>query len=129
MLKKIIVTVIILLLFGLGVLSFFVFGNYSEGEKAGTLVKISKKGVVFKTWEGELNTYMYVSDQAAASAPVTTLFTFSVLDRDVEVIKKMETAIHNGHRITLYYKQKYFQFPWNGDTKYFIYRAEILEKQ
>ena len=128
MLKKIFLTFGILLLIGIGVLSFFVFGNYSEGEKAGTLVKLSKKVVVFKTWEGELNTYMVVSDQAAASAAVTNLFTFSVKGSDQEVIETLQSAIHSGHRVTLYYRQKYFKFPWNGDTEYFIYKAEIEKR-
>ena len=127
--RKIVTTLIIIILLGLGVLAYFVFGTYSEGEKAGTLVKISKKGVVFKTWEGELNTFMYVSDQAAASAASNTMFTFSVLESDTLVIARMSEAVRTGHRITLFYKQKYFQFPWNGDTKYFIYKAEIIEKK
>jgi len=128
MVKKIIITFCLLVVVGLGIFSFFLFGNYSDGSRAGTLVKLSKKGYVFKTWEGESNTYMYVSDQAAASAAVTTLFTFSVLDTEKETITIMENAMLNGHRIKLYYKEKYFKFPWNGDTKYFIYKAEVMEK-
>jgi hypothetical protein len=128
MLKKIILGFIFLLIIAIGIFSLFAFGTYSKGEKAGTLVKLSEKGVIFKTWEGELNTYMVVSDQAAASAAVTNLFTFSVLSSDKEVIETIQSAIHSGHRITLYYKEKYFKFPWNGDTKYFIYKAEIEKK-
>ncbi len=128
MVKKLIIGVILVIAIGLGVLGVFAFGTYSDGDKAGTLVKLSRKGVIFKTWEGELNTYMYVSDQAAASAAVGNLFTFSVLDSDKEVIAAMEKAMLNGHRIKLSYKQKYYTFPWNGDTKYFIYKAEIQEK-
>jgi hypothetical protein len=128
MLKKLIIVVVLIILLGIGVLVFFAFGTYSDGDKAGTLVKLSKKGIIFKTWEGELNTYMYVSDQAAASAAVTSLFTFSVLDRDKEVLAAMEKAMLTGQRIKLTYKQKYFSFPWNGDTKYFIVKAQVLDK-
>jgi len=126
--KKFILILVLIVVLGIGILSYFVFGTYSVGDKAGTLVKLSQKGVIFKTWEGELNTYMYVSDQAAASAAVTNLFTFSVLDSEKDVIATMEKAMRNGHRVTLSYKEKYFKFPWNGDTKYFIYKAEIVEK-
>jgi hypothetical protein len=128
MLKKIFLGFLFLVVIGIGIFCFFAFGTYSKGEKAGTLVKLSEKGIIFKTWEGELNTFMVVSDQAAASAAVTNLFNFSVLASDKEVIETIQTAIHSGHRITLYYKEKYFQFPWNGDTKYFVYKAEIEKK-
>jgi hypothetical protein len=125
---KVKIVLVIIIVIALAVFSYFVFGNYSEGERAGTLVKLSKKGYVFKTWEGELNTYMYVSDQAAASAAVSNLWTFSVLENDQEAIKLMQDAMLNGHRIKLYYREKYFKFFWNGDTKYFVYKAEIVKK-
>ncbi|HVD98796.1 MAG TPA: hypothetical protein VNB90_11385 [Cytophagaceae bacterium] len=123
---KIILVLIVLLI--VGVFSYLLFGSYSEGERAGTLVKLSKKGYVFKTWEGELNTFMYVSDQAAASAAVNNLWDFSVHDKNPEVIQIMQDAMLNGHRIKLYYREKYFKFPWNGDTKYFVYKAEVVKK-
>lgn len=126
--RKVKIIIIIIVLLGLGVLAYMLFGSYSEGERAGTLVKLSKKGYVFKTWEGELNTFMYVSDQAAASAAVNNLWTFSVQDKDQEAIKIMQDAMLNGHRIKLYYKEKYFKLPWNGDTKYFVYKAEVVKK-
>jgi hypothetical protein len=125
---KVKIVLIIIVLLGLGVLAYLLFGSYSEGERAGTLVKLSKKGYVFKTWEGELNTFMYVSDQAAASAAVSNLWNFSVQDKDQDAIKLMQDAMLNGHRIKLYYKEKYFKFPWNGDSKYFVYKAEVVKK-
>ena len=126
--RKVKIVLIIIVLLGLGILAYLFFGSYSEGERAGTLVKLSKKGYVFKTWEGELNTFMFVSDQAAASAAVNNLWTFSVQDKDQDAIKIMQDAMLNGHRIKLYYKEKYFKFPWNGDTKYFVYKAEVVKK-
>ncbi len=126
--KKVKITLFIIVLAALGVLSYFMFGTYSRGETAGTLVKLSKKGVVFKTWEGDLNTYMFMNDQAAASAAVTTLWHFSAFDHEKEALEEMQKAVLSGHRIKLYYREKYFRFPWNGDTKYFVYKAEV-EKQ
>ncbi len=125
---KVKIILVIIVLLAIGAVSYFFFGNYSEGERAGTLVKLSNKGYVFKTWEGELNTFMYVSDQAAASAGVNTLWTFSVKEKDKEAIKAMQSAMLNGYRIKLYYREKFFKFPWNGDTKYFVYKAEIVPK-
>ena len=31
-----------------------------------------------------------------------------------------------GERVTLKYSEKFFQFPWNGDTKYFIDDVEFI---
>ena len=128
MIRKIILTLVVLLFVGSAVFYLFATLNYSEGARAGTLVKLSKKGFIFKTWEGELNSYMYVGDQAAASAASISLFTFSVLKQDEQSLIAMEKAMLNGYRIKLYYKERYFKLPWNGDTKYFIYKAELIVK-
>ena len=40
---------------GLVIILFMYYANYSEGYRAGVPMKISKKGVVFKTHEGQLN--------------------------------------------------------------------------
>jgi len=34
--------------------------------------------------------------------------------------------LKTGERVTLHYSEKFFQFPWNGDTKYFIDNVEFL---
>jgi hypothetical protein len=122
---KLIITLIILAV--LGVLAYFAFGSYSDGAQAGTLVKLGKKGVLFKTYEGELNTYMFVSDDAAASAAITTLFAFSVRDSEEDALRIMQEALLSGKRVKLYYREKYFKALWNGDTRYFVYKAEMLD--
>jgi hypothetical protein len=38
-----------------GYFSFICFIPYSEGDRSGELIKFSRKGVVFKTWEGEMS--------------------------------------------------------------------------
>ena len=39
-----------------GVAGYYLYtANYSEGSRSGRLIKISKKGVLFKTWEGQLD--------------------------------------------------------------------------
>jgi hypothetical protein len=102
-------------------------GSYSSGFRAGTLVKLSKKGFVFKTYEGELNMGMYVSEQAAASAP-TMVWDFSVEDNP-ELISKMEAAMLTGRRIKLKYNEKFFRIFWIGDSKYIVYDLEELSKK
>jgi uncharacterized protein YxeA len=58
--------------------AFVYFVPYSEGTRAGELIKFSHKGVVVKTWEGEIS-------QGISGAQI---FSFSVLDQEKDVIDK-----------------------------------------
>jgi hypothetical protein len=62
-------------------ISMMTFGVYSEGVRAGTLDKFSKKGVVFKTWEGELR--IGTEDRINPQR-----FVFSVNENEKEVIQR-----------------------------------------
>ena len=43
--------------------AFIYFVTYSEGTRSGELIKISNKGVIVKTWEGEISSrYIWGSD-------------------------------------------------------------------
>lgn len=95
--------------------------TYSEGTRAGQLVKISKKGVVFKTNEGELNMGgLRVGD--ANDGLEGNLWRFSILDEDVlDQLQELE-----GKRVKLSYKERYKSMPWQGETNYFIYAVEAI---
>jgi uncharacterized protein YxeA len=114
--KKIVLRIFIILI--LGIISYFLiiyYMPYSEGFRAGKLVKISHKGVIFKTWEGEIS--QGVSD--------SQVFIFSVEDDKKEVIKQLQK--HQGEYVKLTYKERYRTFPWLGDTRYFITKVEKTE--
>lgn len=88
--------------------AFVYFVPYSEGTRAGELIKFSHKGVVSKTWEGEIS-------QGISGAQI---FSFSVLDREKEVIEKLKE--YQGSYVKLSYVERYSTFFFWGDTKYFI---------
>ena len=95
--------------------------TYSEGTRAGYLIKISKKGVVFKTYEGQLNLGGFQSDEQ--SGVIGNIWEFSVRKKEVyEQLQDLE-----GKQVKLHYKQKYKSMPWQGDTDYFIYKAEPVK--
>ena len=94
---------------------FVYYVTYSEGYRAGELVKFSHKGVVFKTWEGEIS-------QGVSEAQI---FSFSVEDYQKEVIKDLQDFQGQGVKLT--YKERFATFPWLGDTKYFITNVEKTE--
>jgi hypothetical protein len=110
---------LVLLFFG-----FYLFGNYSKGSRAGTVVKMSERGVVFKTWEGQLNLGGISGD---TGSPASSLWDFSVSSGEKEVLKALEAASLSGTRLKLYYHEKFVQFDFRGDTKYFIYQVETPE--
>jgi hypothetical protein len=69
--------------------------SYSTGERAGYLQKLSQKGWLCKTWEGEL---------AMVTMPgsIPEKFLFTVWDE--KVVEQINKAM--GRRVTLHYEQK-----------------------
>ena len=95
--------------------SFIYFVTYSEGFRAGELVKISKKGLVFKTWEGRLSQGVSEAQQ----------FDFSIQSKDKNVIEKLKEL--QGKRVKLTYIERFGTFAWLGDTKYFVKEVEEIK--
>lgn len=87
--------------------------NYSEGERAGYVQKLSKKGWICKTWEGEL---------ALVTMPgaIPEKFLFTVPDDDTAgLINAMA-----GRRVVLKYEQhKFIPSSCFGETEYFVIGA------
>jgi len=99
------------------------FANFSSGYRAGVPIKVSHKGFLFKTWEGQLNVGGLAQGSEGA---IPSTWEFSIPKGSEEVRVNIETAITEGKRVKLYYKEKFVKFFWKGDTKYFVYKAEIL---
>jgi hypothetical protein len=100
------------------------WGVYDEGVRAGTVLRISKKGMIFKTYEGQLNVQTFGAFKGAN--PIMEAFDFSVSPTDEQVIKDLQTVALSGERVNLHYVSRYVTFPWRGDTKYFITKVERL---
>ncbi|WP_375561829.1 hypothetical protein ACE193_04570 [Bernardetia sp. OM2101] len=109
--------IVLILFFGIG--SFLYFGSFSTGDRAGVVIKISQRGYVFKTWEGEMN----LNDQGNTIEK----FEFSVEDDQTQVIEALKDAALSGERIRISYVERYRTFSWRGDTKYFI--TEVIRQK
>lgn len=84
--------------------------SYSEGERAGYVQKLSRKGWICKTWEGEL---------AMVTMPgaIPDKFQFSI--RDDAVAQRINELA--GKRVVLHYRQyKFIPTRCFGETEYFI---------
>lgn len=89
--------------------------EYSNGSRSGVVQKISKKGLFWETWEGELN-LGYMEQTEGGLAPA--IFYFSVSDDDVA--KQVQDAEQRGGRTTLEYKQYLLRGFKYGGTPYDI---------
>jgi hypothetical protein len=91
----------------------FIYWNYynvySEGERKGTLIKITRKGNVFKTIEGE----MWLSCRQVVNAEK---FYFSVQN------KVLADSLQNlqDECLQVTYHQYRKSLPWRGDSPYVI---------
>ena len=92
--------------------AFIYYVPYSEGVRSGELIKISYKGVLIKTWEGEIS-------QGISGAQI---FSFSVEDQKKKVIADLQKF--QGRYVKVTYKERYDALLWLGDTKYFITKVE-----
>lgn len=90
---------------------------YSEGDRVGYVQKFSKKGWVFKTWEGEL---------AMVNMPgaMSEMFLFSV--RDDDVAGRLQDAL--GKRVRLSYEEHVgVPFTWFAETRYYVVEVQVVE--
>jgi hypothetical protein len=96
--------------------------TYSDGYRAGLLQKFSRKGTIFKTYEGEmiLSSVESNTHQAIASEK----FYFSVVD--VGVAKKLENM--QGEHVVVHYTEKNGTLIWRGDSPYIVDSIRVSNK-
>lgn len=93
---------------------------------AGKVLRITEKGVAFKTYEGKLNLETFGA--LKGTSPIAESFDFSVESEQQDVLKKLEEVALSGERVNLYFIKRYVAFPWRGDTKYFVTKVEQIGK-
>lgn len=129
MMKKGVIIFVLAIVFLLGIYFLFAMNFvYSDGYRVGTLVKITKKGYIFKTWEGQINVGG-ISDMGGEKG-LTSIWEFSVLKSDSEkVLSDIDEAVAGEYRVKLFYNEMPLQFSWRGDTKYFVYKVEKVKHE
>lgn len=87
----------------------FFFNKYAEGERTGILVKVSHKGNIFKTDEGE----MWLSCRQVTNPEK---FYFSVAtDSVMNALRSLQDEC-----VQLTYNQYRATLPWRGKTRYIV---------
>ncbi len=91
---------------------------YSSGERVGYVQKLSEKGFVCKTFEGEL---------VLVSMPGTQAEKFLFTVKDAEVAKNINASI--GKRVSLTYEEhKGIPSSCFGETSYFVQNVSVMDK-
>ena len=101
--------------------------NFSTGSRAGQVMKLSKKGLLFQTWEGQMDMGGISTNLANNNSAISSVWEFSVDGRQEQVIELINRAKNTGQRVNLHYKEKLYTLPWRGDTKYFITKVEFVD--
>jgi len=90
------------------------FYTYSDGYRAGLLQKFSRKGNIFKTYEGELVLSSVSGNNSTVIA--SEKFYFSV--RSDSLAARLDTL--QGRPVIVHYREKHASLFWRGDTPYLV---------
>lgn len=91
--------------------------SFSKGERVGYVQKLSQKGWLVKTWEGELQ-------MLPVPGAVPEKFEFSV--RDDSIAQKLNGLV--GKKVSVYYEQhKGVPTRFFGETEYFVSDVKLIE--
>ena len=116
--NKLVIALLVLLLVPAVIIALWIWVaigyTYASGERAGYIQKISKKGWVCKTWEGEL---------AMANLPGTMPQIFGFTVRSDSIANLLEKNI--GKQVSITYEQhRGIPTTCFGETEYFVTRVQ-----
>lgn len=110
-------------------------GEYSDGERVGTIQKFSTKGLVAKTWEGEMllgglrrksNTD---GNGNTTTSMVANIWMFTV--EDPALIAKVQQLMESGTSVRAHYRQEIMGSPFRTETgifgPYFLTKVEAAQ--
>jgi len=118
-LKRLFLALLLLALLAAAYFALVLNWSYSSGERAGWIQKLSDKGWICKTWEGEL---------ALVSLPgSSTVEKFQFTVRDDQVAAEIAKVM--GRRVTLHYEEK-VGLPTScfGDTRHYVTKVTLTEE-
>jgi len=115
---KLLVALVVLIILGLAGFTWVTLHwAYSDGERAGYVQKLSRKGWLCKTWEGEM---------AMVTMPGTVAEKFAFTVPDNAVAAKLNASV--GKRVALHYEQhKWLPSSCFGETEYFVTAVRVTE--
>lgn len=121
--KKILAYLVVLIVLFMAVFIYWsYYYTYSDGSRAGLLQKVSRKGNVFKTYEGEM---ILSSVQSNVNVPLASeKFFFSVSNKRVAD----QLSALQGEFIVVYYQEKKGTLPWRGESTYIVDSVSVSHR-
>lgn len=117
MIKKVVTVAALVIVVLAGFTWFTLHWSYADGERAGYVQKLSRKGWICKTWEGEM---------AMVTMPGTVSDKFNFTVPDEAVANKINVSV--GKRVALHYEQhKWIPTSCFGETEYFVVGVRVTE--
>ena len=115
MAKRVLVITSVVIIVGLLIFGYvwFYVPFSDSGVKAGILNNVKHKGIIFKTYEGEL---IQSGFRPGAQGLQSNEFQFSVESK--ELYDKLMSL--SGQNVKLHYKEYYGTLPWRGYTKFIV---------
>jgi hypothetical protein len=112
----------LLLLFVAGFTYWKYYFTYSDGSRAGLLQKLSRKGTIFKTYEGEM---ILSSVQSNNNVPLASeKFFFSVSNQRVAA----QLSSMQGEFIVVHYHEMNGTLPWRGESAYVVDSVSVSKR-
>lgn len=90
--------------------------EYGSGERVGVPVKVSYKGIVCKTYEGQLNLGGMATNGQGIATP--NIWQFSVIDP--KIVEQINDAADKGKRVTLTYWEPLVAATCQSDSGYIV---------
>ncbi len=106
--------------------------TYSEGMRKGTVSKLSRKGFLCKTWEGELAMANFSRDGTLGPDNRGTDNTFYFSVDDKKTAQNLQNAMRDHAVVNLSYQQKLFPLSWSipgfcqRRTEYEVHEVETI---
>ena len=88
---------------------------YSEGDRVGQIVKLSEKGIFWKTEEAGMG--------ITQSGSYVGYWDFSIDNANPNkelIIQQLREAYSSGRFVRIHYIERYGVLPWRGQTSYFV---------
>ena len=105
---------LIVLVLGAGWFAWHFYWVFGEGVKAGQLNNFTKKGYIFKTYEGKLIQAGFQGGQAGSVQ--SNEFRFSVVNESVA----NQLMSNSGKDFELHYKEYMGSLPWRGTSVFVV---------
>ena len=112
--KFIFIGLLVFIIFGRAIFYWKYYYTYSDGFRSGMLQKLSHKGNLMKTYEGELVLSSISSTNNVALASEKFYFSIAI----DSLAKRMMN--YEGRKVRVHYEQKNGTLSWRGDSEYIV---------